>query len=439
MPKFVIIGNSAGGIGAAEAIREVDREGSIAIISDEPYPAYSRPLISEFLAGERTLEGMLYRPSEFYQQNSIEALLGRRVVGIDFAGARVALEGGQSLPWGRLLLATGGVPIVPSIGGREKEGILTFTTLEDAKRMERFLERKPRVVVIGGGLIGMSLTSALVKRGLRVVMVELLNRVLSAILDEPASRLVEGVLKEAGVELITGQTVREIIGRPDEEGRVGGVVLEDGRQLPCGLVVIAIGVTPRTELVKNSPLKVNRGIVVDRHMATSRPHVYACGDVAEGYDFVYGTGRLTPIWPNAYLGGRVAGYNMAGKETQYPGGTAANSLKYFGYPLVSAGIINPQDGYEVLTFRRERVYRKAVLRDDRIVGLVFAGDIQKAGVVFGLMREEVNVRNFKETLVRDDFSLAFLPEDLRRARLGGSLVLRPFREEPPGEEIPMGE
>ena len=420
MAKYVIVGNSAGGIGAAEAIREVDSEGSICIISDEPFPVYSRPLISEFLAGERTLEEMLYRPRDFYQQNAIEALLGQKVVGIDFPGAMVVLEGGEGLPWERLLLATGGTPIVPNIAGRDKEGVFTFTTLEDARRMERFLEGKPRVVVIGGGLIGMSLASALVKRGLGVVMVELLDRVLGAVLDEPASRLVEGVLREAGIELITGQTVREITGKSFEEGRVGGVVLQDGRQLSCGLVVIAIGVAPRTELVKNSPVKVNRGIVVDRHMATSYPHVYACGDVAEGYDFVYGTGRLTPIWPNAYLGGRIAGYNMAGKQTLYPGGTAANSFKYFGYPLVSAGMVNPQDGCEVLVSRQDRSYRKVVLKDDHIVGLVFAGDIQQAGVAFGLMRGGVNVGPFKDALVRDDFGLTFIPQSLRRAGLGVS-------------------
>ncbi len=418
MPKYVIVGNSAGGIGAAEAIREVDSEGSICIISDEPFPVYSRPLISEFLAGARTLEEMLYRPRDFYQQNAIEALLGQKVVGIDFPGARVALEEGESLPWERLLLAIGGTPIVPNIAGREKEGVFTFTTLEDARRMERFLEGKPRVVVIGGGLIGMSLASALVKRGLGVVMVELLDRVLGAVLDEPASRLVEGVLREAGIELITGQTVREITGKSFEEGRVGGVVLQDGRQLSCRLVVIAIGVAPRTELVKNSPVKVNRGIVVDRHMATSYPHVYACGDVAEGYDFVYGTGRLTPIWPNAYLGGRIAGYNMAGKQTLYPGGTAANSFKYFGYPLVSAGMVNPQDGCEVLVSRQDRVYRKVVLKDDHIVGLVFAGDIQQAGVAFGLLREGVNVGPFKDALVRDDFGLTFIPQGVRQAGWG---------------------
>jgi len=250
--------------------------------------------------------------------------------------------------------------------------------------------------------------------------VELLDRVLGAVLDEPASRLVEGVLREAGIELITGQTVREITGKYFEEGRVGGVVLQDGRQLFCGLVVIAIGVAPRTELVKNSPVKVNRGIVVDRHMATSYPHVYACGDVAEGYDFVYGTGRLTPIWPNAYLGGRIAGYNMAGKQTLYPGGTAANSFKYFGYPLVSAGMVNPQDGCEVLVSRQDRSYRKVVLKDDHIVGLVFAGDIQQAGVAFGLMRGGVNVGPFKDALVRDDFGLTFIPQGLRRAGLGVS-------------------
>jgi nitrite reductase (NADH) large subunit len=142
--------------------------------------------------------------------------------------------------------------------------------------------------------------------------------------------------------------------------------------------------------------------------------------VAEGYDFVYGTGRLTPIWPNAYLGGRIAGYNMAGKQTLYPGGTAANSFKYFGYPLVSAGMVNPQDGCEVLVSRQDRSYRKVVLKDDHIVGLVFAGDIQQAGVAFGLMRSGVDVGPFKDALVRDDFGLTFIPQGLRRAGLGVS-------------------
>jgi len=420
MPDYVIIGNSAGGIGACEAIREVDRDGFISIISDEPYPAYSRPLISEFLAGERTLEGMLYRPPEFYQQNAVQAMLGRKVAGIDFPGTRLLLDGGESLPWGKLLLATGGTPIVPAIAGKEKEGVFTFTTLDDARRMEPYLEGKPRVVVIGGGLIGFSLASALVKRGVGVVMVELQDRVLGAILDEPASRLVEAVLKGAGVELITGQTVKEITGRTGDEGRVGGVVMQDGRQLSCGMVVVAIGVSPRTELVKNSPVKLNRGIVVDRHMATSQANVYACGDVAEAHDFVYGVCRLSPIWPNAYLGGRIAGYNMAGKQTEYPGGTAANSLKYFGYPLVSAGMVNPQDGCEVLVSRGEKVYRKVVLKDDRIVGLVFAGDIQQSGLAFGLMRDGVNVRLFKDALVREDFGLTLLPQGLRRERWAAS-------------------
>jgi len=285
----------------------------------------------------------------------------------------------------------------------------------------------------------MSVTEALVKKGVEVAVVELKDWVLNTILDREAALVTQEALAEAGVRVLTGHTVQRILGRPDDDSSVGGVALASGEELPCDIVVVAIGVVPRTELATGTPVQVNRGIVVDRRMTTSVPNVYACGDVAEGYDFVYETDRLTPIWPNAYLGGRVAGYNMAGKRTQYPGGTAANSLKYFGYPLVSAGMVNPQDGCEVLAFTRDQVYRKVVLRDDHIVGLLFAGDIQKAGVVFGLMREKVNVRPFKDALVRDDFGLAFLPEGQRWAKLGRPPALKALREESARADLPIGE
>ncbi len=407
--KYLIIGNSAGGIGAAEAIREVDGQGALAIISDEPYPAYGRPLISEYLARERSLERMLFRPADFYEKNKIGTFLGSRVKCFDINEHAVELDDGKRIAWGKLLVATGGLPIVPEIEGIEKKGVFTFITLDDAKAIDHYLDGAARAVVIGGGLIGISVTEALVKRGVKVTVVEMKERILNTILDEETSAREEATIREAGVSIVTGRTVAKI---SSEEKTVSSVTLDDGQIVPCDLVIVAIGVRPRIEIVSDTGIKVNRGIVVDRYMATSSPDVYACGDVAEAYDFIHGENRLNPVWPNAYLGGRVAGLNMAGVRTEYHGGLAMSALKYFGLDAVSAGIVTPpDDSYEVLKNIYDDNYRKVVLKDGLVVGMVFMGHIEKSGIVYSLIEDRVNVSGFKQALVARDFGLLSLPEE----------------------------
>jgi len=413
--RYLIIGNSAGGIGAAEAIRQVDKEGALTIVSEEPYPAYSRPLISKYLAGERTLEEILFRPLDFYEQNNILFLPGKKVTHLELDDRTAWLEDNEQIAWEKLLLSVGGKPIFPKMKGSDKRGVFTFTNLDDAKAVDRFLDNARKAVVIGGGLIGISVTEALVKRGVDVIVVEMKERILNTILDQQASLMAEEVLKQAGVEIITGHTVIEINGRET----VQEVTLDSGKTMPCDLVVVAIGVSPRPELALDAKLKVNRGIVVNRHMATNHPGVYACGDVAEAYDFVYGENRLTPIWPNAYIGGRVAGFNMVGITAEYPGGTAMNSLNYFGIAITSAGMPTApnDDGYEVISRQESNTYQKVILKDNLIVGMISAGNIEKSGIIFGLMRDRVNVESFKQSLLADNFSLAFFPRALWQERL----------------------
>jgi len=408
--KYLIIGNSAGGIGAAEAIRQVDKEGAVTIVSEEPYPAYSRPLISKYLAGERTLEEILFRPLDFYGQNNILFLPGKKVTHLELDQRAARLEDSEQIVWEKLLLAVGGKPIFPKMKGSDKRGVFTFTKLDDAKAVDRFLDNARKAVVIGGGLIGISVTEALVKRGVDVVVVEMKERILNTILDEQASLMAEEVLKQAGAEIITGHTVVKISGR----GTVKEVILDNGDTIPCDLMVVAIGVSPRPELALDAKLKVNRGVVVDCHMATTHPGVYACGDVAEAYDFVYGDNRLTPIWPNAYIEGRIAGFNMAGIPTKYPGGTAMNSLNYFGIDITSAGMPTApnNDGYEVISRQESNTYQKVILKDNLIVGMISVENIEKSGIIFGLMRDRVNVESFKQSLLADNFSLAFFPRAL---------------------------
>ena len=420
MAKYVIVGASAAGIGAVEAIREVDPAGTLTVITEEACAHYSRPMISDLVSGKADLKKVDCRTEDFWKENNVEAILGKKVTAIDFNGKAVQLESGEKIPYEKLLIATGGKPFVPKMEGSDKDGVFTFTTIRDAQLLAAKIDsiNAKSAVVIGAGLIGISVTEALVKRGLKVTMVELQDKILSLLLDPKGSDIVEAVVRKAGVNIITGQSVQKIIGKPDNEGAVGGVILTKGDQVPCDLVVVAIGVIPRSELVVGTAVKTNRGIVVDNMMQTSVPDVYASGDVAEAYDFVLNMNRLLPLWPLAVLEGQVAGCNMAGKKATYTGGTNMSSLKYFGIPIVSVGLANPKDDptLEVLLkFDPEHsLYKKLVLRNNVIVGITLVNSIERAGILYYLMKNAVNVKKLKPQLLADDFSWASFPVTLQR-------------------------
>ena len=419
MIKHLIIGNSAGGIGAIEGIRTIDKHGTIGIISDEPYLTYSRPLISHYLAEPCPVEKLLYRPADFYEKNGITTLLGKKVKQIDIGHHSVLLTTGEEILWEKLLLATGGSPIIPKIKGVPRPEAFTFTTLNDAIAIDQHLSKLPQdnisAVVVGGGLIGVSVTEALVKRGVKVSIVEMKERILNTILDEYASTVAAEALQQAGVNIITGSTVTEV--KNTTEYKLSAV-LGDGRAISCNLIVIAIGVIPRVELASDAGIKVNRGIIVDRHMTTSNPDIYACGDAAEAYDFIYDGCRLTPIWPNAYLEGKVAGLNMTGSATEYSGGTAMNSLQYFGLEIASAGIVNPENNtFEVIENRSNDTYQKIVLKDGLIMGMIFIGMVDRSGIIYNLMKDRIKTDSFKKELIADDFGMASLPEEIWRSKL----------------------
>ena len=420
MPKYVIVGACAAGTGAVEAIREVDPVGTITVISEETCTPYSRPMISDFVSGKADSEKMKTRDDKFWAKYSVETLTGQRAVKLDTTNKFVTLENDAKIAYEKLLIATGGKPFVPKMDGLDKDGVFTFTGLRDAERLVKKIEaiQAKKAVVIGAGLIGISVTEALTNRGLQVTLVELQDKILSLILDPTASDLVAAIIRNASVTIITGQSVKSILGKTKNPNIVGGVVLTNNHRLPCDCVIITIGVIPRTELVVGTDIKTNRGILVDKYMQTTVPDVYASGDVAEVYDFILNQNRLLPLWPLAVLEGKVAGYNMAGKKTEYPGGTNMSSLKYFGIPIVSIGLANPKDStaFEVLCAHsaEAKFYKKLVLKDNVIVGMTFVSDIEKAGIFFYLMKNKIDVKNFKQALLSEAFSLATLPETIRK-------------------------
>jgi NAD(P)H-nitrite reductase large subunit len=450
--RHVIIGNSAAAVGAVEAIRHYDQDNPITIVADEPFPTYSRPLITYLLGGLVSESQMLYRPSDFYQRYEVEPMLGVRVTQIEPQHRELTLAGGGTLGYDKLLIATGGVPFVPSVPGGDLDGVFTFTRWEDARRMRHFIEAygARRAVVVGGGFIGLKTTEGLLARGMQVTVIELADRILSASFDRTGSHLAEAILRRDGVEVRTGTTVQEIIGRA---GRVDQVILREGERLECDLLLFAIGVHPNTALISQAAeIAANRGIVVDKYMRTTAPDVYAAGDVVEALDALLGVSRTIAIWPLAYRQGYVAGCNMAGVEREYEGGLPMNSVEVCGVPTISVGITNPQveagapgsrpgvattrdpplgisstqeEEYEILEHfnREEMTYKKLVLRHSRLVGVILIGDIDRAGIYTGLIRDRAPVGGFKEELLAENFGLISLPRDYRKHLVTGEGIV----------------
>jgi len=362
---------------------------------------------------------MGYRDPGFYEKNGVTAMLGKRVTAIDPAKKSVKLDNGEEIAYGKLLIATGGTPFVPPTKGLELGRVMTFIKMDDAKHIEEMLPELKHVVVIGAGLIGLKAAESLHHRGVKVTVVELANRVMAAVLDTDAGAIVQGALEKAGVNIITEDTVEEILG--DNMGLVNGVKLKSGEALDCDAVIVAIGVIPNAGFAKESGVEVNRGIIVDDHMRTNLPDIYAAGDVTEGPDYLNGGKRVMPIWPNAYIQGKIAGFNMAGVDREFKGGLAVNSIELFGVPVVTAGLSNTEsDDLEVLSSVEGDTYRKIVLRGSMVVGAVMVGNIDRAGLITGLIRDRIDVSNMRDRLLANDFGYIDFPVELRKERLGVS-------------------
>lgn len=415
--NYIIIGNSVAAVGAIRGIRSIDPEGNITVISRERHVAYGRPLISYLLGGLVTEKRMAYLPEDFYEKSRINLLLNSEAVGVDTAKNQVRMADGAAISYDRLLIATGGDPFVPPIEGLAgKEKSFTFTTWDDASKLKGIAHDIGRVVVIGGGLIGLKAAEGLHLLGKQITIVELADRILSAAFDRPAGRIVAKKMKANGIDVITEDTVVRIEG---EGGTISGVTLKSGDFLPCDTVIVAIGVRPAAGFLKGSNVEVNRGIVVDDRMETSVPGVFAAGDVAEARDFFSGKKNPMPIWPDAYIQGDIAGTVMAGGEKSYRGGLAMNSIELFKVPTISMGITNPTDSkeYEILTYQdlESYQYRKIILQGNLLMGAVLVGNVERAGIFSGLIREKADITPFKEHLLAPDFGFIHLTREIRSA------------------------
>ncbi|WP_029894296.1 NAD(P)/FAD-dependent oxidoreductase [Desulfohalovibrio reitneri] len=389
--NYVIIGNGVASIGAIEGIRKQDPKGDILVVSDENKATYGRPLITYYLAGKVDEKAMPLRPDSFYEENSVRVELGCEVASIDRQAKTVTTACGRGFPYDKLLLATGGAPMRPELPGLDAGNVLSFTTWADADVLREVVKTARKYVVVGAGLIAVKAAEALVTLGLDTTLV-VRSRVMRAYFDEEAGAVVRAHLEAKGLKFFDGATPEKIL--PDESGNARAVRINKG-EIPADCVILAMGVSPRTDLASDAGLKVAKGILCDDFMRTSDPDIFAAGDVAQARDMQSGQEEVSPIWPSAYNQGINAGINMAGAEDSYPGGLTMNSITLFGLPTISVGLTDPrgEDGCEVHVHKDEEaeVYRKLIFKDGKLVGCALIGDITGAGVYTSFIHNELEL------------------------------------------------
>jgi len=371
MTRYLIIGNGVAGTTAAEFIRKEDQAGPITLITEEDLPFYYRIRLPEFVAGTITEERLLAKKPEWYAEQKITLLTGRLVVAIDPKAKAVTTDRERPLPYDRLLLATGSHSFVPPIKGASLAGVFTLRGIGDARAISTYAARVERVVVIGGGLLGLEIGQALRTLGKQVTVVEFLPRLLPRQLDaEGASRLKQIMETRLGFSFRLAARTMEIAGKE----RVTGVVLESGETLPGEMVILSAGVRANLDLAIAMGLDHDKGIKVNERMETSLAGIFAAGDVAE-----FGGHPPNGIWPTAMQQGKIAGINIAGGAAVYTGTTMANMLKVVGIDLAAAGDIDADNRYEAHITATDSTYRKIVTDNKKIIGCILLGDTSDYG------------------------------------------------------------
>ena len=397
--RYVIVGTSAAGVSCISAIREIDSEGEIIAISKEKYNPYTPVFLAEVLMGDMEEKELYFKGDDFFNKMNVDAILGKEAYKIDTDRKVLELADGEKIDYDKLLIATGSRAFIPPVEGMDKEGVYPLHRMDDLQNLIRKVEDSESAVVVGAGPIGLEAGYALKKRGLKVTVIEMLDRILPLMLDkELADRVMNEFLNE-GIDFILGSPVKKVLG----DGEVTGVITGE-KEIKADIVVVATGVRPNKEIAEKSGIKTNMGILVNKKMQTSARDVYSAGDVAEAED-AFGEVCLTPTWSNAVSQGRVAGTNMAGGNAVHDGSVRVNIMKGIKTPLVSLGhtsaTLRDRD-YEMVEFISKRVHRRAFFESDRLIGFQSVGshkDVRLAGMLQTVIRKRIPVED-KDALVK---------------------------------------
>ncbi len=398
--RVIIVGNGVAGTTAARLIAEHGQGVEIVLCSDEPYLYYPRPRLIDLVGCQVNPEQMPQFPAEWYAQRGITLRLNCRVEAVYPEKRQVLFQNGDVMAYDRLVLATGAHAWVPPIPGANLAGVYTLRTLADGLALCQAAHQAKRAVVLGGGLLGLDTSSALLAHALEITVIEVMPRLLPRQLDAEGAAVLQARLEARGLRFIIGEGCAAIEG----DGHVKQVVLQSGRILPAEMVIISAGVRSNIALAQAAGLACGRGVVVDDRMQTSAEGIYAVGDAAEFRGVTWG------IIPAALAQARVAASQIIGEaEVRYEEIVPSTTLKVSGIDLTSIGEVNPQaPGYTEVRFSQNGVYKKAVLREGRLVGAILLGDRADVRAINQLIAKGVDVSPYAEDLFRPGFDLMAL-------------------------------
>lgn len=391
--KLVLIGNGMAGVRTLEELLALAPERyEITVFGAEPYGNYNRILLSPVLAGEKTINDIMLNDEQWYRDNQITLHKGKKVVEVNRARRQVIAEDGTVAAYDRLLLATGSNPFIIPVPGHELPGVVSFRDIHDVNAMLTASRQQRRAVVIGGGLLGLEAANGLLKQGMEVSVVHLLDTLMERQLDQPAAMLLKSSLEQRGLKFLMGAQTAAIIG----DDRVRGVRFKDGSEVEADLVVMAVGIRPNAELAKKIGLHCERGVIVNDTMQTYDPRVYAVGECVQHRGTSYGL--VAPLFEQA----KVCANHLAGfGYSRYRGSVTSTKLKVTGIDLFSAGNYVGGEGCEDIVYKDpgHGVYKKLVLKDNKIEGAVLYGDTVDGAWYFQLMRDGTDVSDIRAGLL----------------------------------------
>lgn len=375
--RHVILGNSAAGFFGAMQIRQLNKEDEIIIISKETTPIYAKIMLPYYIGNDIERDKLFLKDLQFYEKKDIKLLLGKKAQFIDTQKNHVILNDSSTYEYDKLLIAIGGVPIVPPVENLELVDFFTISCLYDADKIKKHAKKGEKALIVGSGLTGIEMSFALSKLGMDVTLIEKGDRLLPMLLDNTASKVMATYLQEKRIKIYLETTVEKVIPH-NVQNRAS---LSDGTELPFDMLLFAIGSRPNISIVYGTPIKVSRGILIDKYMKTSVPNVFAAGDVAEPKFSIKNGFVSSYIWPNAMAQGRCAANNMLEYDIPFDNYGFQNTVQLKDVPFYSMGLIHPtKSGYNVKARHDYELatYKRIVIKDGIMCGVQMIGDTRYA-------------------------------------------------------------
>jgi len=399
--RVIIIGNGISGTIFSKTLGELDKKIEIDVFAMEKYHYYPRPNLIEFLAGRIPYERIFAFSDDWYKKQNINIQLDKPVKKILPDSQEIELHNGKREKYDKLLFASGSYSFIPPFKGADKRGVFTLWTIDDAFNILEYLENHQKVVIIGGGVLGLEVARALKSRGAEVEVVEFFDYLLGRQLDFQGASILKDQIEKMGIKVRLGIATDEVLG----QNEVKGLLFKGGEELEADMSIVAAGARPNINMAKEAELEIDRGLVVNDCLQTSDSSIYGAGDVIQH------KGRMYGIIPASFDQARTAAYNILGQKKKYEGTIPSNTLKVVGLFVTSIGLINPgEEKYEEFRreIREEGIYKKIVVQEGTIVGAIWMGTKEGVNEISRLISQKTNVEKWKEEILKDNFDFSLL-------------------------------